>query len=171
MAALALHWGVIVLIIGHLFLGLVGALWGPIILVDYFQWVGMAGGLMFLYGLVVALIRRIIIPEVREMSLVEDYLILCLLITSAGTSLWSAIVQNQWGMSSTVFPWLESIFYFNPDISGMAGAPLLTKIHVVVNMLFFCYVPFTKMVHLWSYPFTYITRPFISLRARGRWVR
>ncbi len=171
MAALALHWGVIVLIIGHIFLGMIGALWGPIILVDYFKWVGMAGGLMFLYGLVVALIRRIVIPEVREMSKTEDYVILCLLITAASTSLWLVIVDGTWGMSSTVFPWLESIFSFNPDVSGMAGAPLLMKIHVIVNMLFFCYVPFTKMVHLWSYPFTYITRPFISLRARGRWVR
>ncbi|DAC51766.1 MAG TPA: respiratory nitrate reductase subunit gamma [Candidatus Thalassarchaeaceae archaeon] len=171
MSALALHWGVLILIFGHLFLGLVGALWGPIILVDYFQWVGLAGGLMFLFGLVVALLRRIMIPEVKEMSKFEDYAILGLLITAASTSLWLVIVDGTWGMSSTVFPWLESIFTFSPDASGMANAPLLTQIHVATSMLFFCYFPFTKMVHMWSYPFIYAWRPYISMRSPGRWVK
>ncbi|HJL55430.1 MAG: respiratory nitrate reductase subunit gamma [Candidatus Thalassarchaeaceae archaeon] len=174
MAALALHWGVITLIFGHLFLGLVGALWGPIILTDYFRWVGLAGGLMFLYGLIVALLRRILIDEVRVMSKLEDYVILCLLITAAGSALWMAIIANDfegnWGWSSTVFPWLESILTFSPDASSMQEAPLLTKLHLIVSMLFFCYIPFTKMVHLWSYPFEYVTRPFISIRERGSWV-
>lgn len=171
MAALALHWGLVVVIFGHIFLGLIGALWGPVILIDYFLWVGMAGGLMLLYGLVIALLRRILIEEVKVMSKFEDYALLVLLITAVSSSLWLSMVDGTWGMSSTVFPWLESIITFSPDASGMTSAPLLTQIHIVSSMLFACYVPFTKMVHMWSYPFAYITRPFVSIRAQGRWVR
>ena len=46
----------------------------------------------------------------------------------------------------------------------MAGAPLVNKLHVIVALFFFAYLPFTKLVHMFSYPFGYIGRPFISMR-------
>jgi nitrate reductase gamma subunit len=46
----------------------------------------------------------------------------------------------------------------------IAGVPLINKLHIIFALLFFAYLPFTKLVHIFSYPFGYITRPFISMR-------
>ncbi len=46
----------------------------------------------------------------------------------------------------------------------IAGAPLINKLHIIVALCFFAYFPCTKLVHVISYPFGYITRPFISMR-------
>jgi nitrate reductase gamma subunit len=43
--------------------------------------------------------------------------------------------------------------------------PLLAKLHLIVNFVFFAYFPFTKLVHMLSYPFRYVTRPYISMRS------
>jgi nitrate reductase gamma subunit len=40
----------------------------------------------------------------------------------------------------------------------------VNKLHIIVAMLFFAYFPFTKLVHVFSYPFGYFTRSFISMR-------
>ena len=46
----------------------------------------------------------------------------------------------------------------------IAGAPLINKLHIIVALCFFAYLPFTKLVHVVSFPFGYIARPFISMR-------
>ena len=46
----------------------------------------------------------------------------------------------------------------------IAGAPLINKLHIIFALLFFAYLPFTKLVHVFSYPFKYMIRPFISMR-------
>ncbi|MDP7547368.1 MAG: respiratory nitrate reductase subunit gamma, partial [Alphaproteobacteria bacterium] len=56
------------------------------------------------------------------------------------------------------------VFKLQPDISMIVGVPLVNKLHLIVALLFFAYLPFTKLVHIFSYPFGYIARPFISMR-------
>ena len=68
------------------------------------------------------------------------------------------------GISYSVGPWIGGVFKLQPDVSMIAGAPLVNKLHIILALLFFAYLPFTKLVHVFSYPFKYITRPFISMR-------
>jgi len=110
------------------------------------------------------LVRRITIPQVKAISTPDDYIILLFLIFIAVVGLYQSAVEQIFGISYSVGPWIASIFKLQPDVSAIAGAPLVNKLHIIVALLFFAYLPFTKLVHIFSYPFGYITRPFISIR-------
>jgi nitrate reductase gamma subunit len=72
------------------------------------------------------------------------------------------------GVSFAVGPWFGSIFTLKPDAGLVAGSPFIVKLHMIVVFVFLAYFPFTKLVHFFSYPFAYITRPYISMRSYVR---
>lgn len=162
-ASLCLHWGIILLFFAHL-VGLIGGAYNLTSWVNAFRWGGLLGGILFLYGVVWAFVRRITIPQVKAMSTPDDYIILLFLMVISGLGLYQSAVERVFGISYSAGPWLGSILKFQPDVSKIAGAPLVNKLHIIVALLFFSYFPFTKLVHVFSYPFGYITRSFISMR-------
>lgn len=163
-AALSLHFGILLLFVAHL-AGYIGGVFNFVSFVNFFRWVGMFAGILFLYGVAWALVRRIVIPQVRAMSNAEDYIVLLLLMIVAGLGYYQSAVKLVFGVSYSVGPWLASIFKLQPDVSLIAGAPLINKLHIISALIFFAYLPFTKLVHLCSYPFRYIHRPYISVRS------
>ncbi|HCP35882.1 MAG TPA: hypothetical protein DIT94_15930 [Deltaproteobacteria bacterium] len=162
-ASLCMHWGILILFITHV-VGLIGGAYNLASWVDFFRWVGLSAGILFLYGIVWALLRRITIPQVKAMSTPDDYIILLFLITIGGFGLYQSAIEMVFGISYSVGPWIGSIFKLQPDVSMIIGAPLINKLHIITALLFFAYLPFTKLVHIFSYPFGYITRPFITMR-------
>ena len=162
-ASLCLHWGAIILFLAHV-AGLIGGAYGLATWVEFFRWAGLGGGLLFCYGLAWAFVRRVTIRQVRAMSRPEDYSILVFLFLIAGFGLYQSAVERIFGVSYSVGPWIASIFRLQPDVAVMAGAPLVNKLHVILALIFFAYLPFTKLVPIFSYPFGYVGRPFISVR-------
>ena len=162
-AALCLHWGIIILFFAHL-AGFIGGAYNFASWVDLFRWVGLGAGILFLYGVVWALVRRIIITQVKAMSTPDDYIILLFLILIAGLGLYQSAIELLFGVSYSAGPWLASILKLQPDTSMIAGAPFINKLHIIAALCFFAYFPFTKLVHVISFPFGYATRPFISMR-------
>lgn len=162
-AALCLHWGLVILVISHI-LGFFGGGLNSSSLVDFFRWAGMFGGILLLYGVSWAFIRRLTLPQLRAMSTNEDYLVLLFLIVISGLGLYVSAVQLIFGLSYGVGPWFYGLLTLRPDPTLLSGFPLLAKLHLIVNFIFLAYFPFTKLVHMFSYPFEYITRPYISMR-------
>ena len=162
-ASLCLHWGILILFVAHL-AGFIGGAYELTFWVDFFRWVGFAGGILFLYGATWALVRRVVIPQVKAMSTPDDYIVLLFLIVIDGLGLYQAAIEMVFGISNSAGPWISSIFTLQPDVSMMTGAPFINKLHIIVSLFFFAYFPFTKLVHVGSYPFGYITRSFISMR-------
>ena len=162
-AALCLHWGIIILFFAHL-VGFIGGAYNLASWVTFFRWAGLGGGILLFYGIIWALVRRIAIPQVKAMSRAEDYIILVFLISIASLGLYQSALKLVFGISYSVGPWLGSILKLQPDASMIAGAPLINKLHIILALVFFAYFPFTKLVHVFSYPFGYSTRPFISMR-------
>ncbi len=162
-ASLCLHWGALILLVAHI-LGFIGGAYNLASLVDFFRWAGLGGGILFLFGIVWAFVRRLIIRQVKAMSTADDYIILLFLIVIAGIGLYQSAVELVFGISYSAGPWFASIFKLQPDAAKIAGAPLLNKLHIILALLFFAYLPFTKLVHVFSYPFGYFSRPFISMR-------
>jgi respiratory nitrate reductase gamma subunit len=162
-ATLSLHWGLFIVIAAHI-VGFIGGAAGLPALVEAFRWGGMFGCILLLYGASWALVRRIVIPQLRAMSTNEDYAVLVFLIVITALGLYYAIVQMAFGVSYAAGAWLVSVFTLRPDASLIAGAPVIIKLHMVIALVFLAYVPFTKLVHAFSFPFGYITRPYISMR-------
>ncbi len=108
-ASLCLHWGLIVLFIGHL-VGFIGGSYNLSGWVEFFQWVGLGAGIVFLYGVSWALLRRIFIPQVKAMSTPDDYILLLFLILIAGLGLYQVAIEMLFGISFMAGPWIASIF-------------------------------------------------------------
>ena len=163
-ATLCLHWGLVILILSHI-LGFFGGGLNVPFLVELFRWVGMFGGILLFYGVSWALTRRLIKPQLRAMSTLEDYLVLLFLIVISGLGLYTSAIQLIFGLSYSVGPWLYGLLTLQPDPTLLGGLPVFMKLHLIVNFIFLAWFPFTKLVHMLSYPFGYITRPYISMRS------
>ncbi len=166
-ASLAIHWGLLVLIIGHI-LGLIGGLAVAAGWVDLFHWIGLAGGVIAFYGFCLALTRRIMVRELRATSRSDDYLVLGLLIVIAFTGLYPVIADKSFGLSFTVGPWVRDIFTLSPEVGGMAGLATISKLHIIFVFTFLAYFPFTKLVHMWTLPLAYLVRPYQTMRRYRR---
>ncbi|MGQ4427831.1 respiratory nitrate reductase subunit gamma, partial [Streptomyces violaceoruber] len=67
---------------------------------------------------------------------------------------------------STIAPWSRSLFTLNPKTELMAGVPVLYHVHAVVGMVLIALVPYTRLVHMFSAPLQYLTRPYVVYRSR-----
>ncbi|WP_343913038.1 respiratory nitrate reductase subunit gamma, partial [Ornithinicoccus hortensis] len=65
-----------------------------------------------------------------------------------------------------VSPWFRSIFWFQPDPQLMVEAPLGFQLHALTAFILFALWPFTRLVHVFSAPLGYFTRPYIVYRSR-----
>lgn len=166
-ASLLLHWGIGLLFAGHL-MGLIGGVAGSALWVDIFFWVGLVGGAMAILGSAIALIRRHLVPEVRALSQLDDYLVHYFLIAIMGFALYQAVVNRIWGVAFGAAAWFASLWRFQPEPELMAGAGPLTQIHVLLALTFAAYFPFTKLVHVWTYPINFFVRPYQSMRTAAQ---
>lgn len=169
-ASLALHWGLFLLLAGHV-AGLVGGLLGLPGWISFFYWTGLAGGFLALLGSVVALVRRFTVPEVRAMSQPDDYLVHLFLIPILGLGLYQVLAHRIFGLAYTASAWFASVVRLSPQPELMASASPITKWHVFLALTFFAYFPFTKLVHFWTYPVNYLVRPYQSMRSARRHFR
>lgn len=173
LASLLLHWGIILLFVGHL-IGLFGGVSGSQLWVNVFFWIGVVGGVMAMTGSVIALVRRHTVPEMRAISQLDDYLVHYFLILIIGLGLYQSVIQQIWGAAFAGAAWFASLWRFRPEPELMAGAGLFTQIHVLVGLLFAAYFPFTKLIHVWTYPINFVVRPRQAMRTaadkfRRRW--
>ncbi len=86
MAMLLMHWGILLVLAGHI-AGFVGGLTGDESWVNFFKHAALWGGLMTIAGSGLALLRRIVVPEVKAMSQPDDYIIHLFLIAILGIAL------------------------------------------------------------------------------------
>lgn len=61
----------------------------------------------------------------------------------------------------SIGPWFRSLFTL------MAGVPALFKLHVILSFILFAAIPFTKLVHMFSFPLRYPARAPQQYRARN----
>ncbi|HEY9564114.1 MAG TPA: respiratory nitrate reductase subunit gamma, partial [Nocardioides sp.] len=64
--------------------------------------------------------------------------------------------------------WFRGIFRFDLHPALMGEAPLGFQIHGMAAMLLFALWPFTRLVHVFSAPLGYLTRPYIVYRSRDQ---
>ena len=67
----------------------------------------------------------------------------------------------------TIGPWFRSLFTFQPLSELMLGIPTVFKIHVVLSFFLFASIPFTQLVHMFSFPVRYPTRAPQQYRSRN----
>ncbi len=133
---------------------------------------GGAAGLATVIGLALLLYRRFSVKGVRYATTRNDrfmYVLLALpIILGMIAVLLHQILGGPHGYDyrETISPWLRGVLTFRPDPSLMAGVPVWFQLHVVSAFLLFAVWPFTRLVHFFSAPVAYPTRPYIVYRSR-----
>jgi nitrate reductase gamma subunit len=62
--------------------------------------------------------------------------------------------------------WFRSIFALQPQPDLMAQAPIGFQLHALLAFLLFAMWPFTRLVHVFSAPIGYVTRPYLVYRSK-----
>lgn len=178
-----LKWGSLPYHIGIIFafLGHVGGILVPIIFYrlmgvpdeQYHLMAAAAGGLSGLavcIGILILLFRRIFIKRIRATSGTGDIISLILLaiviFLGMAATVSHALDPSGYDYRLNLAPWFRGIFTFTPNVLLMSQVPLIFKIHVISAFLFVAVIPYTRMVHLFSQPITYLSRSFIVYRKR-----
>jgi nitrate reductase gamma subunit len=132
--------------------------------------VGTLSGLATVIGLTILLYRRATVPAVRKATTGIDKLMYVLLTGAIVTGMLNTVGSNLLGggynYRATVSPWFRSLFTIHPQPELMAGAPLSFQLHALVVLTLLGIWPYTRLVHVFSAPLGYLTRPYIVYRSR-----
>ncbi|WP_238422470.1 respiratory nitrate reductase subunit gamma [Gordonia sp. 'Campus'] len=174
------HYGVLVVIIGHAIGLLIPESWTEAIGVSetVYHWgaggFGLLAAVATLVGVGMLVYRRRTVGPVFMATTRNDKAMYLVLVTAllVGTyiTLIGTLDPHAEGVNyrETVSPWFRSLFVLQPDVSAMAEAPLRFHVHILIGMLLFAMVPFTRLVHIFTAPVHYLFRPYIVYRSRDQ---
>jgi len=131
---------------------------------------GSFAAVLTVAGLVILIYRRRTVATVFSATTRMDKTMYVALAAALGFGS-LAVLQHQilgagYDYRGSVSPWLRSILILRPDASLMSGVPLAFQVHVVSATLLFALWPFTRLVHVFSAPVGYLTRPYVVYRSR-----
>lgn len=169
------HYGAFAAIIGHI-LGLLipesatNAMGIPERAYHLFaSWAGLVAAVIVLAGMAILAGRRLFSPRVRATTNVVDWVALIALgavvILGILATLRNLIIVP-YDYRKTISIWFRGLFWAHPHANLAAGAPWIYRLHVIGAWILIAIWPFTRLVHVWSLPFTYLWRPYIVYRKR-----
>ncbi|GAA2523073.1 respiratory nitrate reductase subunit gamma [Pilimelia columellifera] len=170
------HFGIIFVVLGH-FSGLViPKSWTEGVGITEHAYhltavfVGTFAGVCTVIGLAILILRRRLTGPVFAATTKNDKTMYVLLGGAIVIGLWATAKANILGdgydYRETISPWFRSLFVFQPRPELMADVPLSFQIHVLSAFLLFAFWPFTRLVHAFSAPIGYTTRPYVVYRSR-----
>lgn len=158
------HYGIIVVLTGHVVAFLIPRqvlLWNSRPLRLYIlESSALVFGLLTLVGLLGAILRRVTVSKIREVTSPLDWIVFTLLLVQVASGIYVAVL-HPWGSSwfaAAVTPYLWSLVRFTPDISSIAMMPLAVKFHIVGAYVVIGVAPFTRLVHVLVVPNPYLWR-------------
>jgi len=159
------HYGVILILLTHFLAFLFPTLWGNLlsdrIRLYVLEVTGLALALMTVIGIALLILRRLRSPRVYHVTSSADWLLLFVLLLQVALGFWIALVYR-WGSGwyvHTAVPWLRSLLVLDPQIQHVTVLPLLVQLHLLLGFVIVLLFPFTRLVHVVTYPITYLWRP------------
>lgn len=160
------HYGIVLILTAHLLaLSFPGA-WGALLAAPErlytLEIIGLALAAMTLFGLVALIVRRLQKPRAFAVTRPLDWVLLAALLAQVALGLWVALVYR-WGSDwyiRTAVPWLRSLIVLQPDIRFITALPWVVKLHMLGGFVLVALFPFTRLVHIFTVPVTYLWRPY-----------
>ncbi|MFZ1742566.1 MAG: respiratory nitrate reductase subunit gamma [Pontixanthobacter sp.] len=161
------HIGILFLFMGH-FVGLLTphSIYSLVITAEAKQMVaivaGSIAGLICFVGLVLLMHRRFFDPRIRRQSPFADNAILAILFVQLLLGLATvpfSLAHSDAEVMLRLSAWAQGIFTFEPGVGRyVAGLDWPYQAHLVLGMLIFLLLPFTRLVHIFSAPVRYLWR-------------
>lgn len=131
---------------------------------------GSVAGFAVIAGIGILLYRRWTVPGVRRATTRSDKIMYFLLAGALITGLLNTVGSNLlWGTYNyreTVSPWFRSLFTVDPQPELMVGVPWTFQAHGLFVLVLIAIWPYTRLVHMFSAPIGYLTRPYIVYRSK-----
>jgi len=132
--------------------------------------VGGVFGVMCLVGMVILMSRHLFNPRIRATDSARNVLILALLMAQLLLGLFTIPLTSQHMDGSVMVvlaEWAQRIATFRGGVAElMAPIHWVYKAHIVLGLTLFLLTPFTRLVHIWSIPLSYLWRPYQVVRRR-----
>lgn len=170
------HYGILLVIGGHAFGLLVPESMTKAVGVSESMYhltavtLGSVSGVMTAAGLAILIYRRRTTGAVFSVTTRNDKAMYVLLGATVLAGLSTTLV-NAGGHAHdyrlTVAPYFRSIFYLHPHVELLTRAPVSFQVHVMLAFTLFAVWPYTRLVHVFSAPIGYVTRPYIVYRAKA----
>jgi len=162
---ISFHVGVLIVLLGHLPAFFIPEIWKSLTANFVFlltvETLGVMASFLCIVGLTILLIRRIVSGKLQQVTTVIDILVLFLILMQVIIGV-SMAIAHRWGAvwsTGTTTPYLWSVITLQPDMSYVEDMPMLIQIHLVMAWVILMLVPFSRLVHVFSFPFRYIARP------------
>lgn len=131
---------------------------------------GGFAGLMVVIGLVILLIRKFRHKRLLAQAGFADYFAFLMVLVVSALGTYITVIYNTtvhaFEYRTTIGPWFRSLFYLQPKYDLMEAVPFIFQLHVISAFLLFATIPFTMLVHIFSFPARYPTRAPIQYRSR-----
>ena len=131
---------------------------------------GTIAGLAAVAGAIILIYRRRTVGPVFTATTRNDkamyVLLMATILLGLGATLIGTLTGHPHDYRLTVAPWFRSIFYLHPDIALILKAPIAYRLHVLAAWALIAFWPFSRLVHVFSAPVGYLTRPYIVYRSR-----
>lgn len=131
--------------------------------------VGLGAAAATVGGLALLIYRRRTNNRVFGATTKMDKLMYLMLAITILAGVYSTIFDSLIGhydYREGVSVWFRQFWTFQPDIGLMASAPVGFQVHVLSAILLFAIWPFTRLVHVFTVPLGYLTRPYIVYRSK-----
>ncbi|MGH8601940.1 MAG: respiratory nitrate reductase subunit gamma [Gammaproteobacteria bacterium] len=133
---------------------------------------GAAFGVVCMIGGVLLWRRRMFNPRIRATSRFMDIFILDWLLVTLGVGLSTIPVSISHALHGNVqtmialAEWAQSVLTLQPKPLLLQTVPLIFKIHLFLGLSVFFLFPFTRLIHVWSVPLSYLARPYQIVRTK-----
>ncbi|HEX7973465.1 MAG TPA: respiratory nitrate reductase subunit gamma [Anaerolineales bacterium] len=160
------HYGIVLVLLVHLAAlalprGLL--LWNSVPIRLYLlELTALALGLWALFGLAVLLWRRLSERRVQVVTSPMDLVVLLLLLLSAVTGVLTATLYrfgSSW-FAAVFTPYLLSLLVLQPRPELVAPLPWVIQVHALNFFVLLAIFPFTRLVHIVTFPLGYLVRPW-----------
>jgi len=131
--------------------------------------VGTVAGVCTVVGMAILIYRRRTVGAVFTATTRMDktmYVFLGTVIVLGMANTVFANIFSDYDYREGVSVWFRGIFRFSLHPKLMAAAPIGFKLHALAAFSLFALWPFTRLVHVFSAPLGYLTRPYIVYRSR-----
>jgi nitrate reductase gamma subunit len=171
------HFGLLVVILGHLMGLVVPEGWTDALGVSETVYhlmaigLGSVAGVATLAGVAILIYRRRSTGPVFLATTRNDkamYVVLvAALIAGLATTLLANAVGGGYDYRSTVSVWFRGVFWLHPRADLMAAAPLGFRVHALIGLLLIAVFPYTRLIHAFAAPVGYLFRPYVVYRSRA----
>ena len=172
------HFGILFVLLGHV-MGLgVPESWTSAVGISEAAYhamavgIGTIAGVCTVVGMALLIYRRRTVGPVFSATTKMDKAMYAVLATVILLGLWNTAagsilnLTGHYDYREGVSVWFRGIFRLSPHPGLMADAPLSFQLHGLAAFLLFALWPFTRLVHVFSAPLGYLTRPYIVYRSR-----